>query len=770
MDKKIINPNKVENSEKSVGKKKIGCLGCLGYILLILVIASIAFFIVRAVQNRIEEKEKQKLKARFDYTEKFSTEYKLSQAFEKGDISVDTYIMQLAYSIFDKDKLDTQFKSDNEVDFAPDIVDLLIRHKDEINQETAEYVAKNILLSDMRIHPDSIKNPIAYEERLLSPFFEYVFASEYDVTVLDKAMLSPSGKFLIWYTQSGKSAATDETIEELAKSVEDIVDKIEEFLDIDWDYKYTKINSSSYKSMKSVLDKCGIDEKVIDEALPIFVYDPPNKDGALAWYCKNIDSKLIPLLKLGNIFLDDDQKMEYSSVYSLPYIVIKTSSISNLETLHQLLAHELTHHFQRIYYNDLFYEACDFTSETVANFVAANIVNVKGTDNLLNHYANRYMEAVDSYLSRLESRTTSGYVEFVWAKSYVDFIENGKQYLKESLLEKNPYLFLCEKAGDSYQAVLEDLAVRNITKDYNEKSFISTVFPKEKGKIDRYIDNFNSIILANCFDYYYLETKTYRKSQTIIQIKNIGEKRIFIKIIGRKKDKYSLIETLYCESDNELLIADFSKNYYKKYDEIILAFGNCEPSGSANYKLCSLSPALVDLYETVSGLKNLNPWEISDDCLTIYIDDFVEGATTLTDYLIRRIKNINENINIELETEDAEDTEELETLSEYLYYLEDEINRIGEAIKKFKSIFDYKIMRFYKVEIENTELSDTELHDMALNTMPKLKFKIVDDMEDGYHITIGCGIQPFSDTQIILYQMITDSDGNATMYRVELEK
>jgi len=36
---------------------------------------------------------------------------------------------------------------------------------------------------------------------------------------------------------------------------------------------------------------CGIDENAIKKALPVYIYEPPETSGALAWYIRN----LIPL-------------------------------------------------------------------------------------------------------------------------------------------------------------------------------------------------------------------------------------------------------------------------------------------------------------------------------------------------------------------------------------------------------------------------------------------------------------------------------------------
>ncbi|ODM25638.1 hypothetical protein A7W90_05045 [Clostridium sp. Bc-iso-3] len=751
--------NQVATSKHPTKRRKIGCLGCFGYCLLTILVVVVGFFAFNTIRNKIEEKEQQKLEARFDYEQKLSAEDKLTQAFNKGEISADTYILQMAYSLYDVEKLDPLYKSDNDIDFAPDLFDLIIRHIDELSDATLEYVAKNTMMTDIRIHPDASQNTVAYDKKW-KPFSEYVFANEYDITILDKAVLSPSGKFLIWYTETGKAAVKDETVQELAKTVDDIAEDISDFLDIDWDYDFNKFNSGSYKDMKTVLDECGIDENAIEKALPIFIYEPPNNDGAAAWYCRDMKPFEEFMAWLGKYIVSEDEVKEVSSVYSLPYIVIKTSSISNMESLNVIFAHELTHHFQRIYYNDLSYNAPGFTSETVANFVAASIIKNKGTNTLVNSHANAYIGAVEHHYVNMIFGETSGYAEFVWAKSYADIVDNGKRYLKESLLQKEPFKFLREKAGDSYQMVLEDLAVRNITKDYQEKAFISTDYPKPIASLGRYVDSQENSIYPNCFHYYYLDTKSYYASKSLIQMKNDGETKIFIKILGRKKENYRLVNTLYCDIGKELIIADFSKDDFKKYDEIILALGNCDTINSPKYQLISLSPAVVDLYETITGLEELNPWEVNGDCITINVKDFVEGATTLTDYLNRAIPYIS----AEVESEDTA------IIVEYLGAIKDEINRIGDGFKQFGEMFDYKTVRIYTMPVKDTVLSDDEIHKMALDMMPNPKLKIIDKVEDGMHLSMGGGIQPFSKTQLIFYTVITKPGEEKVMYRIEFEK
>ncbi|ABN51767.1 MAG TPA: hypothetical protein DEF39_06625 [Hungateiclostridium thermocellum] len=754
------NANHVADSKRPARKKKIGCLGCFGYSLLTILVLAVGLFAFNTIRSKIEEREQQKLEARFDYEEKFSAEEKLTRSFEKGEISADTYVLQLAYSLYDVEKLDPLYKSDNDVDFPPDVVNAVLEHEDELSDETLEYIASKILMTDIKIHPDASQNSVAYKNNWL-PFSEYVFAEdEYDVTVLDKAILSPGGKFLIFYTETGKSAVKREVVQELAGSVEKIADDISDFLGIEWDYNFQVLNFESHIHMKKVLNACGIDENAIKKALPVYIYEPPETSGALAWYIRNFN----PVEKFGNwlvkVASEENIIEERATVYSVPYIVVKTSSISNMENLNAILGHELTHHFQRIYYNNLNHNPPDFTNETVANFVSASINKNKGTNTVLNKHANDSMNVLDSHFYTMIDGKACGYLEFVWAKSYVDIIENGKQYLMESLLQEgNPFNFLKEKAGDSYQLVFEDFAVRNITKDYQEKGFISTIFPKPKEWINRYMDGEEHEINFNCLHYYYIDVKSFRKSKTEIRINSVGDAEFFIKVIGRKKEKYSLVDTIYCEPGKEFLFADFSKGDYKEYNEIILAFGNCDTTAKAKYQMICLSPATIALYEALTGLKDIDPWEINGDCITINVKDFMKGATTLTDLFAR----INPYIWAEVIDEDSPDVEE------YVEHLQDEINEFGEALKKFGDMFDYKTVRIYVMPIKNSVLSDDEIHDTALKNMPIPRLKVIDKAEDGMHLSMGGSIQPFSKTRLIFYTVITKPD-EKIMYRIELEK
>jgi len=71
--------------------------------------------------------------------------------------------------LYDVEKLDPLYKSDNDVDFPPDVVNAVLEHEDELSDETLEYIASKILMTDIKIHPDASQNSVAYKNNWL-PF------------------------------------------------------------------------------------------------------------------------------------------------------------------------------------------------------------------------------------------------------------------------------------------------------------------------------------------------------------------------------------------------------------------------------------------------------------------------------------------------------------------------------------------------------------------------------------------------------------------------
>ena len=140
------------------------------------------------------------------------------------------------------------------------------------------------------------------------------------------------------------------------------------------------------------------------------------------------------------------------------------------------------------------------------------------------------------------------------------YCENGQQYLKESLLKEDPLNFFgrkWESPTNWYLRILQYVILQGLS----GKAFVSTKYPSPKAEL-RYMDAEEDLIYPNCFNYYYFDTKSYRKSKTTIQMKMMVRQRSLLRYLVGKK-KYSLIDTLYCDMGKELMLADFSKGDYK---------------------------------------------------------------------------------------------------------------------------------------------------------------------------------------------------------------
>ena len=98
-----VNENVQNYSINNKKKKKSGCLiAFIIFVLLIVIAVSIPFVI-----NKIKANKQAKREALMELT---SAE-KIYEDFEKGNITADEYIMQLAYDEYDKSKMNSKYAS-----------------------------------------------------------------------------------------------------------------------------------------------------------------------------------------------------------------------------------------------------------------------------------------------------------------------------------------------------------------------------------------------------------------------------------------------------------------------------------------------------------------------------------------------------------------------------------------------------------------------------------------------------------------------------------
>ena len=502
---------------------------------------------------------------------------KIYKSFNSGSIDADTFVMQLAYTLFDVDKLDDEYKSSkrNEAYVAPHVLDEMVRYFDEISDSTKEYIALQYLLTDIDFGTDASNNT-ASNNKLGT---QKAYAASVSVTTLNKALLSSDGNFIIWYTDTGNSMISDLTAEQLANRLVNSVNGTKR--EFGYDFKYEVINDFARRfikrKMRSVLSANNIDTGYLDTTLPIYVYfsGNPNYTNALAYYRSGVDSFATEVIT--KIASHLEETGELRTVPSFPYMLVKPDKIDDIDNMSLIAAHELFHHYQPyICGNGSFKEsrADLFTVETTANLVAASIIDVTSDDTILHKHLAGYMRntgvAVDS-----PNIDNYGYNSFTFAKVFCDVVPNGKSIVMDSLNVKggvyldSPLDYMNEMAGHKMMEVMETLAEKNLTNDYKHGAMRAKYRPEAITKMGSIECIRHSSVDRMAINYYYFDMNDY-KAETEIFIYTSDHEKEMVRyasvLIFGLKDVYQLLDKVSLAEDIVL-----NTNDYSHYNEIVIA-------------------------------------------------------------------------------------------------------------------------------------------------------------------------------------------------------
>jgi Leucine-rich repeat (LRR) protein len=396
--------------------------------------------------------------------------------------------------------------------------------------------------------------------------------------------LSSDENFIIFYTDTGDSKISDDAAKELADKLVNSVGKIKK--EFGYDFKYNPINNNGTATvnlkMRSVLKANNIDYKYVFTTLPVYVYfgGGESNSEAKAYYTPGIEGYFDGLFV--GMFSDVAH-----SVFSLPFMVVKPDSILEKTDMELILAHELFHHYQSYIYGDGNYKKPKidlFTLETTANLVAATIVEVESKDTILHKHLGNYLEKTNE---RFDNPNVPyyGYNSFTFLKVYSDIVPNGKNIVMESIKVKGTSTsytlldYLNEKAGSKMMEVMETLAEKNLTNDYDHGAMKGKYKPAQNGSKlgsgEYAIQDYTEGLTIN---YYYLDMKKYKTEVEIIIYTTDNNKELAknasVLIMG-SKNNYQLLSKYSLTEDIVLNTKDYSG-----YDEIaiVIAVGNIPSS------------------------------------------------------------------------------------------------------------------------------------------------------------------------------------------------
>lgn len=491
--------------------------------------------------------------------------------------------------------LSEAYRGDVEITTAPDIAGYIEQYGDELDATTMEYLCKKLLMVGVAFGPqesggvaDASLSLNATSAAATLVQTSEVETPEYNdnVRTLDKYALSPDGKFIVWYTESGIDAVTSEQAEQIGVEMEALVAAEEALLGVTWEYEANYISFS-----KGVdIDKLDPDDyEAFGKAMPVFLIESSTGEGgALAYYFNTATALEKFAAFVGTTGWIDDTGI-LPSIYSWPFVGIQPSALQKPQDLSFILAHELTHHFQSVMGAT---NRDNITRETTANLVAATVVSTNSTDTIGNLHAQWYIENTRTSIDK--GLHTGGYSTFLFAKAYVDVVNNSWTHMMESFKQDDAFGYLVQQAGSQYREVWETLAVRNITKAYSEKSFLPQGMPKPTLTLTP-ICSQQITLDYSAIDYYYIPLGEARSKEMIVFINpGLAEMgTLSYCLMGGKNGNYTPLGSALIGAEETTI--ETASDSYKAYDELVLAVVNSSTTQAVNYTVGSITRPLLAL-------------------------------------------------------------------------------------------------------------------------------------------------------------------------------
>lgn len=530
----------------------------------------------------------------------------IKEDFENENISADEYIMQLAYSLYDLSKLNSKYKNTFQTYISSSILFKEVdKYIDSLSDDTIIYLVKKIGLNDVKWKTNDNGSVNTVNKKSTNKYsIKQVVDDEYDVSQLDKAILSSEKHFIIYYSESGKNAITNDDANRIADYLEYVVGQYKKKFNLNFKYE-PQLKESNMGELKEVLSfglfeqpatkarnilkNNNIDEDIINTALPVYIIDTDSKNsGLLGMYSAPLEIIYELLLKAYDIFEDGGLMIDAMiTSYTYPYFIV-SSTMNQTDDMKVVLAHELFHHYQKYICGNGEYELCksdNFTEETTANYAASSIVNTNRNDLYINTHAAAYVNDIESSLDINGYKNNGddgvGYGAYVFANNYAEVVPNGAVHLFDSMKETEPLQYIFNQSNGKYKDALILTAKKNLTLDYTNKTLISykdgnIIYPPNHVVVENNDIKHNEVINYSSMHYYYINPKDYG-TKTQISFNSLSSDLTLLLFI-RESNTYKYLYTHNLNKEFVISIDDFSN-----YSELVIAIVDSSISGTDNY-------------------------------------------------------------------------------------------------------------------------------------------------------------------------------------------
>lgn len=498
--------------------------------------------------------------------------------YNNGKISMDDFV---------------KLNIDNPNDYVP--IDLFVCNNiDLLSESTLAYYLEQINLPDVTFDPD--KENTDDDDSNVGLFAKPVYADE-NLKNLNQVVLSGDGHFLVWYTTSGKSAITKEQAESIAENLEVTVDAYKDIFGCEYKFEPVLLSEKSrYKNQQKVLNKNNIDVEYLEKAMHVYVYEYSG-DSTAQYRSRRVASDVQE--KILKLYGKDGE----GSVV-LPYIRIRPSSLSDIESASQLINHELFHHYQIEVLEGHSNPITDFRIlEATANLASALATPKVSSEGFLNgwaHTAQKYADRLfsEEFIKKYESEggeNRVSYALFVYLYHYSNCVDNGMEKILESIYQKDGFEYLYKAATlDELAKVQEIVALKNITQNYSNKNFIaapsdiSDWFIPIKAILAQQIPNGGRSFSTKLPR---LAMEFYRVTNSTAEAKLEKNNNIAAYLFKEENGRFEVIDKL--ASDSNEYVFDLTE-----YDLMYLVIANTSLTTENEYKLTILPAKKTDSTET----------------------------------------------------------------------------------------------------------------------------------------------------------------------------
>lgn len=561
--------NKIERNVNFCTKcgKKIKRHGFVKFILL-LVIIFLIFLLINKYTNILKKGDSVIINnEEIKYTNSYEH---IKYDYEQKIISANEYLKQMYALEFDSKSLSKKYKNDNNNYFLTsdqlNIIDFIEKNYKKLDKNLVEKYARKKLLQDVQLKSNSISKSSSSIIKLSKEDPENVSSH-----VLNKARLSSNGRFLLWYTDTGNDAITENEVNVILNELDNSVNDLEQLSKIKYSYEPYIDNKNlvgDYLSATIILQECNIPVDSIKTAMSIYVYDT-GSDVTLAQYTDtNLLNKYLNYTGLSSI--------RYDGVINYPYVFMNKKGLNEIDSLKQVSRHELFHHFQTSYCkaNDLI--SCDDTKdgfmESYANYASAITGNYQSTENFLNNWMGAYYRDTSLNIDDVKGGSP-GYAIFPYLYSYSLMVDNSSNIFNKALLENEPLKYINKNTSrEKLKSTINDLAVKLLSKNYKNNAFVPPSDDKLdiKGDISKN-DTYKYEINKGAIDYFEIN------KFSDVEITSDDYSYITFMLIGVKNNEYSIISKVSTKLKQNI--------YDLGYDKVYLAVTNGNLDKKYNYQI-----------------------------------------------------------------------------------------------------------------------------------------------------------------------------------------